>query len=87
MHVVDVCVEIALVADRVFPVALLRYLAMARVDAPDISREAFLDELPAHCEIAITGRQGPYRMKMLGQDDDRTDVERMPAAYRQKGLS
>ena len=87
MDIVDMCIEIAFVADRMFPVALLPYLATARVDAPDIAREAFLDELPAHWEIAISGRQGPDRVQMLRQDNDRSNVEGMAATYPEKGVS
>ena len=43
-------------------------------------RKAALDQPPAHREIVVVRRQGPDRMKMIGQDDNCVDRKAMARA-------
>lgn len=87
MNVVDVALKIVLVSQCVFPIAPLPNPSLAYSETAfgnvfirrQSSREARFD-LPPSCRIVcITLRQGPYRMKMIGQNDHRFDGKRMPA--------
>ncbi len=52
-----------------------------------ISREAGLDLAPAAGIAVIAGRERPYGMEVVGQQDDRRGGERPPLAARTQGLA
>jgi hypothetical protein len=89
VDVIDVTGEVALVTNRMFPVTALPYpaLAFGRAAAGDAlacgqtSRERRLDQPPAHGKIGIALRQRPDRMQMIGQHDDRVDLERVSSPH------
>ena len=85
MNVVDMPRIVVITADHVFPVTPLPDAALAfflpavatPFSAGQISREAGLDQSPALCKSRIVRRQCPYRMQMVGQDDDGMDMKEM----------
>ena len=88
VDVIVVIVEIFLVHDRVFPEPALPDAAFTARDAAGAetfafrhgAREACLDQRPARRVIRIAFRQPPKAVQVVGQDDDRFNVERMARA-------
>ena len=84
MNVVDMS-RIVVIADHVLPVTPLPDAALTfflpAVAPPfhawQIAREAGLDQFPARRKSRIVRRQCPYRMQMVGQDDDGIDMKGM----------
>lgn len=88
--VVDVMSQVVLVADRVLkepglPDAAPTFLSLPRLDRPfaPARREPFAGEsgsdgTPAGREVAVTPRQDPHRVQVIGQEDDGFDGERPP---------
>ena len=80
MDVIHVPDKIALVTNRVFPVASLPKRELAIRVPPDsdprskqAGAEVSFDPPPAPSEIRISLRQGQDCMKMIREDDDRID--------------
>src|SRR5689334_19173347 len=87
MHVIDVPLEIGLVADRVLPKAPLPKhkftVALTRdrhTGGNKGVRETRLDALPATGEIGVALRQSPNRMQVVREYYDRVDGKRAFAA-------
>lgn len=89
MDVVHVCAVIALVADRVFPEAVLpEFATIARRRSRFAGQsfgEAGFDGAPAAGIIGIVFRQGPDAVHVIGEDDPRVDVKRGAEANRADG--
>ncbi len=87
VNVIDVPLEILVVANQVFPVSALPHTALAPVYAAhrpsftdrDGTRKPRLDQSPARRVVRVAGRQGPDEVQVFGQDDHRIDFEGMLA--------
>ena len=85
MNVIDMPREIAFIAERVLPIAPLPQAALAFAGTArrntfvgrQVMREDCFDEAPSQCKIGIVLRQRPDGMHVVGENDDRFDVERM----------
>ncbi len=74
VNVIDMHLQIALVPDRVLPIASLPDAAFTLVDSAGrslfvfrkVSGKACLDLLPSSCEVAVFRRQGPDAVQMIG---------------------
>jgi hypothetical protein len=94
MGVVEVSPKIAIVADRVLPVAPLPDAALAapghdgrsRFVAGQRFRESDLDCAPPAGEVGIAFRQGPQAVHVVGQDDPGVDAERCAGTHLSNGL-
>lgn len=94
MNVINVPLEIPVVANQVFPVSALPDAALASFYAargPSVTgrygaRKPCLDQSPAGLVVRIAGRQSPDAVQVLGQDDHRVDFEWMPALDLAKDL-
>jgi hypothetical protein len=83
MYVIDVPLEILLVAQRMFPVSSLPNTALASGGAARRNRfasgqgagECRFDQAPAHGKIGVAFRQSPNRMKMLRQHHNRIEYK------------
>ncbi len=86
---------IAFIADHVLPEAPLPDAAFAARDANIAPKFVFwkrsckpaLDQPPSRREIAILRGQGPDRMDMIGQNDERVDRKRMVSPRRDHRLA
>ena len=89
MDVIDVVLQIAFVADHVFPIAALPDAAFAF--SPPEGRDAFVhsettrkrsfDEHPTRSKIVALFGQCLNRMQMIRQDDPSDDLEWMVAEH------
>src|SRR5262245_3778332 len=81
--IVDVIVQVALVANEMLPIASLPDSALATagprlaewLSCGNLLREANLDLVPAQGEIGIAGRQCPDRVHVVGEDEHGVDLE------------
>src|ERR1700735_5834088 len=78
VDVVNVPLEIGIIANGMFPIAplpntLLSFADLARRSRSrtHATRETTLDQIPPHREIGIVLRKCPDRMDMVGQNADR----------------
>src|SRR6266702_5258483 len=86
----DMADIVGFIADQMLPEAALPNAAfgarLANGTETFLLRQCFgratFDQPPAGREIAVAGRQGPDRMQMIGQDDERVDVEGMTMTCR-----
>ena len=89
MDVVDVVDQVVLVADRMLPETLLPDAAFTMASSrlgdgrlaaparePELGEQHF-DACPANGEVAVALRELPDAVQMLGQQDDRGDLERV----------
>lgn len=89
MDVIDMPREIGFVAQRVFPIATLPQAALAFTGTAggdplaggQAVREYCFDEAPAQRKIGIAFGQSPNGVQVVGQNDDRLQIEGMAAAY------
>src|SRR5690606_22710800 len=87
VDVVDMSLEIIIIANKVLPVTALPNTALAL--ALPTGRYAFvarqcpgefgLDQAPAQREIEVAERKGAQGMQMIGQHDYGVDLPRMPS--------
>ena len=99
VDIVNMALQVALVADRVLPVFRLEDPAPAvAATAPGgspllaggrepIPREAGLDLAPPTGVVSIAGRKGPDGVEVVGQQDDRRGAEWSPTATHAQGLA
>jgi hypothetical protein len=88
MDVIEVPRKIAFVAERVLPITPLPNAALAfagtacrdRLVEGQGVREYCFDEAPAQRKIGIAFGQGPNGMQVVGQNDDRLEIEGMAAS-------
>jgi hypothetical protein len=83
MDVIDMPDEITLIADCMFPVPPLpereftiRVARERGAGGEQVGTEMPFDASPPACEIGVSWRQGPERMKVIRQDHDRINRER-----------
>jgi hypothetical protein len=83
MDVIDMALQIRVIANRVFPIAtlpdaLFSFASFARRSLPRIKspRKTTLDQAPSSGEIGFSIRQRPNRVKMVGQNADRDRLKR-----------
>ena len=87
VNIIDVPLEIPVVANQVFPVSALPDAALASFYAargPSLTgrygaRKPGFDQSPAGLVVRIAGRQSPNAVQVFGQDDHRIDFEGMLA--------
>jgi len=88
VDIVDVSRKIPFISDGVLPIATLPNATLALADPTrrncfatrEFAREGRFDQTPARCEVCVALRHCPDRMKMVWQDDDGIDRERVPLA-------
>ena len=85
MNVIDVPRKIAFIAERVLPITPLPKAALAFAGTArrntflgrQAMREDRLDKTPSQRKIGIVFGQCPDGMQVIGENDDRIDIERM----------
>ncbi len=94
VNIVYVPVEILIVPDHVLPKSALPNPTLASLRPAlgnpftlfDSARELTFDQIPAGGKICVIGRESPNAMKMIRQNHDRFQAERMPQLNAAKKL-
>lgn len=85
MNIGDMPRIVFIIADQMLPIAALPNTALtfflptigALFHEGKIARKARFEQSPTRCKSSVIRWQRPYRMQVVGQDDDGVDMKRM----------